>query len=236
MLAHEVLDALAVERITWDGALWRQQVVALHEGADGEPSLRLEPGAPLEPDAAAQLETLGLLPPSPQRPAGWCTELHPGLAPWLEAAAMALAAGQLLVIDYALEAWRYYAPQRSNGTLMAYRGQQASDDSLADPGAWDLTAHLCIESVDAAAAASGWQLLGQARQGEALLALGLAERLHGLQQGSAIELSTLLARREALLRLVDPRALGDFRWLAYGRAVRLEAPRFSREPGPPATA
>ncbi|WP_315859671.1 class I SAM-dependent methyltransferase [Cyanobium sp. ATX 6E8] len=235
MLAHEVLDALAVERIIWDGALWRQQVVALHEGADGEPSLRLEPGAPLEPDAAAQLDPLGLLPPSPQRPPGWSTELHPGLTPWLAEAAAALTAGQLLVIDYALEAWRYYAPQRSNGTLMAYRGQQASDDPLADPGAWDLTAHLCIESVDGAAAASGWQLLGQARQGEALLALGLAERLHGLQQGSATELATLLARREALLRLVDPRALGDFRWLAYGRAVPLEAPRFSLEPGPSAT-
>jgi SAM-dependent MidA family methyltransferase len=230
MLAHEVLDALAVERITWDGALWRQQVVALHEGADAEPSLRLEPGAPLEPAAAAQLEALGLLPPSPQRPAGWCTELHPGLGPWLDAAAMAVAAGQLLVIDYALEAWRYYAPQRSNGTLMAYRGQQASDDPLLEPGAWDLTAHLCIESVDAAAATCGWQPLGQARQGAALLALGLAERLHGLQQGSATELATLLARREALLRLVDPLALGDFRWLAYGRAVPLEAPRFSREP------
>jgi SAM-dependent MidA family methyltransferase len=126
MLAHEVLDALSVERIEWDGALWRQQVVALHEGPGAELSLRLEPGAPLEPAAAAQLEPLGLLPPSPQRPSGWCSEVHPGLAPWLGECAAAVAEGQLLVIDYALEAWRYYAPQRSGGTLMAYRGQQAS--------------------------------------------------------------------------------------------------------------
>jgi SAM-dependent MidA family methyltransferase len=113
---------------------------------------------------------------------------------------------------------------------MAYRGQQASNDPLADPGAWDLTAHLCIESVDAAAASGGWQSLGQCRQGEALLSLGLAERLHGLQQQDPAGLATALARREALLRLVDPRALGEFRWLAYGRAVPLEAPRFTREP------
>jgi SAM-dependent MidA family methyltransferase len=99
MLAHEVLDALAVERITWDGALWRQQVVALHEGAEAEPSLRLQPGAPLEPAAAAQLEALALLPPSPQRPPGWSTELHPGLAPWLAEASAALAVGHLLVMD-----------------------------------------------------------------------------------------------------------------------------------------
>jgi SAM-dependent MidA family methyltransferase len=234
VLAHEVLDALAVERIVWDGALWRQQLVALHEGPGAQPSLRLEPGEPLEAEVAAQLEALGLLPPSPQRPPGWTTELHPGLAPWLAACAGAVAEGQLLVVDYALEAWRYYAPERSNGTLMAYRGQQASDDPLLDPGAWDLTAHLCIESVERAAAASGWQPLGQCRQGEALLALGLAERLHGLQQGDPGSLATLLARREALLRLVDPVALGDFRWLAYGRGLNrpalLAPPRFVQEP------
>ena len=237
VLAHEVLDALAVERIEWDGALWRQQVVALHEGSGAELSLRLEPGEPLEPAAAAQLEPLSLLPPAPQRPSGWCSELHPCLAPWLAECAAAVAEGQLLVIDYALEAWRYYAPQRSGGTLMAYRGQQASGDPLLEPGAWDLTAHLCIESVDAAAASSGWLPLGQCRQGQALLALGLAERLHGLQQEAPAELASVLARREALLRLVDPVALGDFRWLAYGRGVAPELPRFSREPGslPPAT-
>ena len=129
MLAHEVLDALAVERIVWDGALWRRQMLVLHEGAEAEPSLRLEPGEPLEPAAAAELEPLGLLPPSPQRPAGWCSELHPGLAPWLAECAAAVAGGQLLVIDYALEAWRYYAPSRADGTLMAYRGQRASGDT-----------------------------------------------------------------------------------------------------------
>jgi SAM-dependent MidA family methyltransferase len=229
VLAHEVLDALAVARIVWDGALWRQQLVALHEGADAEPALRLEPGEPLGPQANVQLSALGLLPPSPQRPAGWCTELHPELAPWLAACGQALSAGALLVIDYALEGWRYYAPQRSAGTLMAYRGQQASGDPLLEPCAWDLTAHLCIESLDAAAAASGWQSLGQCRQGQALLALGLAERLHGLQGGG--DLADLLARREALLRLVDPAALGDFRWLAYGRGpLILPPPLFLQEP------
>ena len=235
VLAHEVLDALAVERIEWDGATWRQQQVVLDRSSPARPSLRLEPGAPLEPAVAAQLEPLGLLPASPQLPPGWCSELHPGLEPWLAAAAAGVVAGQLLVIDYALEAWRYYAPLRSAGTLMAYRAQQASGDPLQEPGAWDLTAHLCIESLERAAKGCGWQSLGQCRQGEALLALGLAERLHGLQQGSAADLASLLARREALLRLVDPAALGDFRWLAYGRQVSLDKPRFSREPGPPAT-
>jgi len=230
LLAHEVLDALPVERIQWDGQRWRRQQVVLLEQAGAGALLRLEPGEPLAPELAAPLEDLGLLPPSPQRPAGWCTELHPGLEPWLAAAASALAAGPLLVIDYALEAWRYYAPQRSCGTLLAYRGQQATADPLLAPGEADLTAHLCIESVMRAAGATGWEALGQARQGAALLALGLAERLHALQQQPARDLASLLAQREALLRLVDPHALGDFRWLAFNRGLPLARPRFLREP------
>jgi SAM-dependent MidA family methyltransferase len=235
LLAHEVLDALAVERIMWDGTLWRRQAVVLHEGTDGQPSLRLEPGETLEPTALTPLEPLGLWPPNPQRPAGFTTELHPGLAPWLMEAAAALAAGQLLVIDYALEAWRYYAPQRCNGTLMAYRQQRATDDPLLDPGQWDLTAHLCLESLQSAAAAAGWHWIGQRRQGEALLALGLAQRLHDLQRVHGADLPDLLSRREALLRLVDPATLGDFRWVAMatGAARPSEAsepPSFLQDP------
>ena len=69
-------------------------------------------------------------------------------------------------------------------------------------------------------------MLGQRRQGEALLALGLAQRLHGLQQQGGADLSELLSRREALLRLVDPSTLGDFRWIA------LQRPAANGESGP----
>ncbi len=224
MLAHEVLDALAVERIVWDGALWRHQGVALHGEPGAEPLLRLQAGEPLPPEALAHLEPLGLLQPGSQRPPGWTTELHPGLEPWLQRAGRSLASGQLLVVDYAHEAWRYYAPQRSNGTLMAYRQQRATGDPLLEPGHWDLTAHLCVETVVAAAETAGWSLLGQRSQGESLLALGLAQRLHGLQQQEPAQLPQLLSRREALLRLVDPGALGAFRWLAFSRGLAAPDP------------
>jgi SAM-dependent MidA family methyltransferase len=221
VLAHEVLDALAVERIVWDGRLWRHQAVALAEG-----QLRLEAAEPLGQDDLARLGPLGLAATAAPLPAGWSTELHPGLAPWLGDCAAALGDGWLLVIDYALEARRYYAPTRSDGTLLAYRGQRCSTDPLLEPGRWDLTAHLCLESL--AAAAAGWRWLGQRRQGEALLALGLAGRLERLRHEAAVlEPAALLARREALLRLVDPAALGEFRWIALGRGDAGGAP-----PGP----
>ena len=240
LLAHEVLDALAVERVVWDGALWRRQLVALDAGAAAEPSLRLVPGEPLQPDTDAalwsQLQTRGLLaiPATvpPRLPVGWTTELQAGVEPWMREAATALQRGVLLVVDYALEAHRYNSASRCQGTLMAYRGQQACGDPLLEPGHWDLTAHLCLECLDAAATASGWQTLGQRRQGEALLALGLAEQLHSLQQSQPQELAAALAAREALLRLVDPAGLGDFRWIAYGRSTAKAAaiPLFLRDP------
>jgi SAM-dependent MidA family methyltransferase len=245
VLAHEVLDALPVERIVWDGQQWRRQRVALRELCEASaeviapspdtpqpPQLELTVGEPLEEPELEQLQALGLLDPGPQRGAGFCTELHPGLHPWLAACGAALERGVLLVIDYALESFRYYAPQRCAGTLMAYRAQQASSDALGDPGHWDLTAHLCLESLAAAARDSGWQPIGSCRQGQALLALGLAQRLHGLQADASVPLAQLLSRREALLRLVDPAALGDFRWVALGRGQPLSEtlPLFLREP------
>ncbi|MEB3308445.1 MAG: SAM-dependent methyltransferase [Cyanobacteriota bacterium] len=237
VLAHEVLDALAVERICSDGRHWRRQRLVLHEQAGGKPGLGLEPAESLPDELLSLLAPLDLQAPGPQRPRGWTSELHAGLHPWMSQAAAGLDQGWLLVIDYALEAWRYYAPARADGTLMAYSQQRALADPLISPGCCDLTAHLCLEQLEAAARASGWLPLGHCRQGEALLALGLAQRLHNLQgEAGSAGLAELLTRREALLRLVDPHGLGGFRWLAYGRgeqARRSGPPAFLRPPANP---
>lgn len=232
LLAHEVLDALPVERLIYDGKHWRPQLVQLLEGERGEASLLLSPGERLDPAADAallqQLQQRGLLAPDAEAvlplPSGWTTEVHNAASVWLADAARAVDSGVLLVIDYALEAHRYNAPNRRDGTLMAYRGQRASGDPLLEPGRWDLTAHLCLESLDAAARACGWRPAGACRQGQALLSLGLAQRLHHLQELPPDQLSAALAAREALLRLVDPAGLGEFRWISYHCGdVNLEA-------------
>ncbi len=235
VLAHEVLDALAVERFVHHEGHWCRQRVRLAAGG-----LELVAAEPLSHTERETLADLDLAEPGGGRPEGWCSELHSGLGPWMAGCGSALVSGWLLVIDYALEAWRYYAPARSAGTLMAYRGQRAQADPLLDPGSWDLTAHLCTDSLDRAALDAGWQPLGQCRQGEALLALGLAQALHRLSTAEErLALADRLGRREALLRLVDPAALGEFRWLAYGRALPAESatqvalPLFLREPPPP---
>ncbi|MEB3318617.1 MAG: SAM-dependent methyltransferase [Cyanobacteriota bacterium] len=234
VIAHEVLDALPVDRLLWDGSRWRWQ----HVTGDREGGLSLCPGPALRPAELEELEELADLAGWPAlRAPGWCTESHPGLEPWFQACGGALRDGVLLVVDYALEARRYYSAQRANGTLLAYRGQQAQANPLLSPGEWDLTAHVCLEAAQRAAVAAGWQVLGERRQGEALLALGLAERLASPRRLSSVNLAEELRRREQLLRLVDPLTLGEFRWLVFERATppraagRLSS-RCLREPGP----
>ena len=62
---------------------------------------------------------------------------------------------------------------------------------------------------------NGWKFIGETRQGQALLALGLSRFLYSLQKTTSHDLSAALNRRESLLRLVDPLGLGEFRWLAF---------------------
>jgi SAM-dependent MidA family methyltransferase len=213
VIAHEVLDALAVDRVLWDGQHWREQMVNL-----GDHQLDLVAGEILQPPERDRMEQF--VPSSRHFAPGWCTEVHSGLAPWFEACAGGIQEGVLLVIDYALEASRYYSPSRRDGTLMAYRQQQACADPFLAPGEWDLTAHVCVEAAQQSAVSAGWQCLGDRRQWEALLALGLANRLSALGQSPQANLAEVLRQREQLLRLVDPRAMGDFRWLVFGRSHR----------------
>ena len=74
---------------------------------------------------------------------------------------------------------------------------------------------MCIETLINDAETLGFNTLGITKQGEALLALGLAERLYGIQKEFKDNLSNALLRREALLRLVDPLCLGDFKWFVF---------------------
>ena len=215
VLAHELLDAFPVDRIVLRDGQLALQAVALH--SDG--TLAFQP-LPLPESMAAAMAEVGLLLPPAEAEEGWCSEWHGSYRTWLQSLSKAVDHGVLLVIDYALEAARYYAARRSDGTLMAYQGGAAGLDPLASPGAQDLTSHVCIDTLDVAAASQGWQRLDQRRQGEMVLALGLAERLHDLQQLPPQQLPQALQRREALLRLVDPAGLGEFRWLLYGRGIQ----------------
>jgi SAM-dependent MidA family methyltransferase len=125
--------------------------------------------------------------------------------------------GILLIIDYAKEAKRYYSLGNSNGTLISYKNQKIVENIFESPGDCDLTSHVCIESLIYDSETLGFETIGIVKQGEALLSLGLAERLFEIQNELKDDISKALSRREALLRLVDPICLGDFKWFVFSK-------------------
>ena len=217
ILAHEVLDVLPVERFVFKNQTFFRQGVELIK-TNNEFQLEYK-DLPLTKEISNFIlnsqEIIGIDINSLPIKDNWCSEWHSNLPNWLEQVSRIIKHGPLLIIDYALEAKRYYNSQRNSGTLISYSAQKASSELLKDPGNCDLTSHICIESLLYYAQKTKWKFIGETRQGQALLALGLAKRLHSLKDIPNNQLAIALSRRESLLRLVDPIGLGEFRWLAF---------------------
>ncbi len=219
VIANEVLDAFPVERLVFrNNKVFRQGVSV--KKINGEYVLEFVDLALTSAIKQFLKDSTNLLKiefPPKDICNGWVTEWHCDVPIWFEKLSRILINGSLLVVDYALESKRYYNAKRNDGTILSYRNQEASSNILKDAGFCDLTAHLCIESTVNYALTNGWMFMGETRQGQALLALGLAKYLYSLQKNTSNNIAAALNRRESLLRLVDPVGLGEFRWLAFQR-------------------
>ena len=215
VIANEVLDAFPVERITFQkGKLFRQSV-----SLDTESGKLFFDQLPITIELQKSIEIansqFGINIPPKDAPNGWTTEWHVNNSNWLKNLFKKIDNGILLIIDYAKEAKRYYTSNNSNGTMVSYKNQKIIKNFLDFPGDCDLTSHICVETLINDAETLGFETFGTIKQGEALLALGLAERLYAIQKDLKEDLSKALLRREALLRLVDPVCLGDFKWFIF---------------------
>ena len=217
VIANEVLDAFPVERLVFRDEEVFRQGVSLKQIND-EYMLEfvdLKPTSAIKEFVKNSKSLLKIDFPPKDICNGWVTEWHCDIPIWFRKLSKVLINGSVLVIDYALESKRYYNAMRKDGTLIAYRDQEANSNILKNAGFCDLTAHLCLESTINYALTNGWKFMGETRQGQALLALGLSKFLCSLQSTTTNDLSAALNRRESLLRLVDPMGLGEFRWLAF---------------------
>ena len=215
VLANEVLDALPVERITFSKGKLIRQAVSIDKKSHKLFFDEMPITSELEKSIKLAESNLGITIPPEDAPEGWTTEWHIDNSKWLKGIYEKINNGILLIIDYAKEANNYYGLRNSNGTIISYKNQKISNNILESPGDSDLTSHICIETLINDAETLGFKNIGTTKQGEALLALGLAERLYEIQKDFKTDLSKALARREALLRLVDPICLGNFKWFIF---------------------
>ena len=235
VIANEALDAFPVERLIFTGNKVFRQGVALRKINDEYflEFVDLKPTSAIMEFLQESNSLLNIEFPPKDICDRWVTEWHCDLPTWFGKLSKVLINGSLLIVDYAMESKRYYNANRKDGTLISYRNQKANTNILKDPGLSDLTAHLCIESTISYALINGWKFMGETRQGQALLALGLSRFLFSLQNTSSQDLSAALNRRESLLRLVDPMGLGEFRWLAFQKDNSYDlilSNRFVQEP------
>jgi SAM-dependent MidA family methyltransferase len=209
VLANEFVDAFPVHRVrgTEDG-IEEQYVTALDGGFGGEWA------APSTADLSGYLESDGVtLAP------GQLAEIDLAAAEWLDDVSAALERGYLLVIDYGHPASELYSSKRFAGTLLGYQGHSVVDDPFAAVGRQDLTAHVDFTTLSRWAAERGLAPLASTTQARFLVD-GALERLLGRERARPeLGLEEYLALRSSIGRLLDPRALGGFGVLLFGRDV-----------------
>jgi SAM-dependent MidA family methyltransferase len=200
IIANEVLDAMPVHlcSIREEGAVLRG--VCLVEGC-----LQMMDYPDVDKSLQKQLDVLALRCKAPYQ-----TELNVNIKPWLQGMAKHCQQAVLLIVDYGYAAAEYYHPQRSNGTLRAYKSQQLQTDILKYPGEQDLTAHVNFTAVVEAADTLGFELLGFTSQADFLLQTGLfAEGNYGkafnvqdFQRAQAMKMLTLPQEMGELMKIM----------------------------------
>ncbi|MEO6277902.1 SAM-dependent methyltransferase [Roseateles sp.] len=180
VIGNEVLDAMPVQLVAFDGEVWRERgVVSQGLGfAFEDRDSHLRP--PLE---------TGLVP-------GTVTEIHPQAEAFVRTLAGSLKRGAAFFIDYGFPEAEYYHPQRHGGTLMCHQAHLADADPLLAVGDKDITAHVNFTSIALAGQDAGLVVLGYTSQANFLLNCGIADLLTGASLGERAMAHRLLAEHE----------------------------------------
>lgn len=215
VVANELLDALPVHRLTVRSGEQLELHVDWQDGWFAQVAMPLSTA-----DLAAALDRVGV-----RLVEGQVAEIGMAAAAWVRRLGTVIERGLAMIIDYGLPAKALYDPElRHGGLLRTYRRHHAGDDPYRFVGEQDLTAHVDWTALELAAADGGLDVLGRTTQAEALSGLGLGERLVELQSQPSMTAEGYAAARAAVVRLLDPRAMGGFGVLLLGRGLLAEPP------------
>ena len=168
VIGNEVLDAMPVQLLHWDGAAWFERGVV----AAGDTLVFADRPTALRPPLQAAFVP------------GTTTEIHPQAEAFIRTLADRLERGAAFFIDYGFPDAEYYLPERSGGTLMCHRAHVADADPLADVGDKDITAHVNFSAIALTAQEAGFEVLGYTSQARFLLNCGLAQAMAQAQEKS----------------------------------------------------
>ncbi len=197
VVGNEVLDAMPVQLLHWDGERWFERGVAL----DGDVLTWADRPTELRPPA-----------PGPYPP-GTVTEIHAQAQAFISTLAERLTHGVAIFIDYGFPEAEYYHPQRCMGTLMCHHAHRSDANPLVMLGEKDITAHVNFTAMALTAQDAGMDVLGYTSQARFLINCGLTDLLQGADVRSTAYAQKLITEHE----------MGElFKVLALGRGVALE--------------
>jgi SAM-dependent MidA family methyltransferase len=203
-LSNELVDALPVRVVKFTGGQWRERVVTMDAS-----------GAFTWADAEIIDESLchALHRANPPAAEGYTTEIPLRAMEWMRDVAGVLQRGYVLTIDYGYTAAEYFAPERSGGTLTAYRHHQRSGDVLQHVGGQDMTAHVNFTALIDSGKNAGLAPLGLVDQARFLT--GIA---HDTMAGAMPDLLGIAQQTRAWNMLTHPNHFGArFRVPVQGR-------------------
>jgi SAM-dependent MidA family methyltransferase len=180
VVGNEVLDAMPVQLLHFDGTEWQERGVVVQDGAfawaDRPTTLRPPVDGPFVP--------------------GTVTEVHPQAEAFVRSLAERLQRGAAFFIDYGFPEAEYYHPQRTGGTLMCHRAHLSDTDPLADVGDKDITAHVNFSAIALAGQEAGLDVLGYTSQARFLLNCGFGDLLQSADLRSAVNAQPLITEHE----------------------------------------
>ncbi|WP_375137461.1 class I SAM-dependent methyltransferase [Rubrivivax rivuli] len=180
VVGNEVLDAMPVQLLHFDGHQWLERGVAI----EGEAFTWADRATTLRPPGE------GVFVP------GTVTEIHPQAEAFVRSLAERLQRGAAFFIDYGFPEAEYYHPQRTGGTLMCHRAHQADANPLVQVGEKDITAHVNFSAIALAGQDAGLQVLGYTSQARFLLNCGLLDLLQGADVRSTAMAQKLITEHE----------------------------------------
>lgn len=163
VVGNEVLDAMPVQLLHFDGDRWMERGVV----SDGEAFIWADRPTQQRPPAEGPFVP------------GTVTEIHPQAEAFIRSLAERLQRGAAFFIDYGFPEVEYYHPQRTGGTLMCHQAHQADADPLVHVGEKDITAHVNFSAIALAGQDAGLQVLGYTSQARFLLNCGMLDLLRG---------------------------------------------------------
>jgi SAM-dependent MidA family methyltransferase len=204
IVGNEVLDAMPVKLLHWDGTSWFERGVVADEAGDG--FAFADRATTLRPALDERFER-SLAP-------GTTIEVHPQSEAFIATLAERIGSGAAFFIDYGFPQAEYYHPQRTGGTLMCHRRHLADSDPLVDVGDKDITAHVNFSAIALAGQDAGLEVLGYTTQARFLMNCGLLDDLRNA------DLRTLSAAQ----KLINEHEMGElYKVIGFAKGCSFDA-------------